>query len=124
MQYSVGKSSLYAYIYPINSYNGWPGTYQTTSYSFYGDYVKYVSPSRTRTLIEFDLTNTINSIIGQAFIWDNNTDYLVQIDMQSSSYFQPNTVTGCRVVEGIINSNDSPNCKALSSSSFLIGKFS
>ena len=77
VQFSSGKYTLYPYTYPINSYSTSPGTYQPTSYSFYVDYVKYISPSRTRTLIEIDLTNTINSIIGQNFIWDNNTDYIL-----------------------------------------------
>ena len=34
-----------------------------------------MSPTESKTLIEIDITQTITSLLGQNFVWDNNTDY-------------------------------------------------
>lgn len=94
VQYSRGKSILYAYEFPINSYTGWPGYYQNWYSNSYGDSVIYMSPTTTKTLIEIDLTPSINNLLAQQFVWDNNTDYLLEFSLSYSVY----GITGCRVV--------------------------
>lgn len=115
VQYSVGKSTVYPYYYPLKDYSAY-SYYQSPNN--YGDYMKYMSPSKTRTLIEFDLTNTINTIT-----WDPTTDYYLQVDLSYyGSPYPMSGVTGCRVLSGVVAGVGVPQCLRLSTTSVLIGK--
>jgi hypothetical protein len=96
VQYSVSKTNIYAYTYPFRSYQS-SGYYQSST--SYGDSFEYMSPSKDRTMVEFDLTNTINSIVGQAFVWDWRCDHWLDVQLTSTWYsFPMSSVTGCRVL--------------------------
>lgn len=115
VQYSVGRTTVYPYSYPLKDYSAY-SYYQ--SLNNYGDYMKYMSPSRTRTLIEFDLTNTINTIT-----WDPITDYYLEVDLSYyGSPYPMSGVTGCRVLSGVVMGVGVPVCSRLSTTSVVIGK--
>lgn len=71
VQYSRGKYTTNSYLYPLRSCTGYS---QYQSISNYVDSMRYMSPSRTRTLVEFDISTKVTGLS-----WDPATDYYLKV---------------------------------------------